>query len=189
MNNDYFNNLECIKTTQSNFQKRKFRNKALKYLYFLSFFSLINSLVILCFLECESNIKSIFGYTGLFSALIMFFLFKKVIRNHIFYRFNDFPYQNPNSFSERPYSYVECQFKRGSINERFNLQNKFLSDQDALDFLIYKVEIEFDEWCLDKSNKEIVGYILKDKSFNEPTDSDLEVKFKIKNTRPFKILS
>jgi hypothetical protein len=190
MNIEYFKNYESIQETKNYLKKRKIKIKTIKYIYVFSFLSLLISLVIMCFSESEFDIKSIFCFIALLSTLILLFLFKNVSVNNVFYSFNDFPYQNPNSYKERPYSYVECHFKRGSLNESFTLQNKFLSDQDAMAYLINKVEIEFDECCLDRSKKEIIGYILKHRtSWNMPTDCDIEVKFKIWNTRPLKIFS
>jgi hypothetical protein len=178
----YYNNLECISSERRNFQKRKKKNKALEYLFIVSFLILIISLIVLIFVDLELSKQSLFGYFGLFSSFILFFFLKKIIRNNVFYGFNDFPFQDPTRAYQKPYSYIECQFRRGLVNESFTLPNKFFSDNDAFDFLSRKVEIEFEEWCFDKNNKKITGYILHERSWEKSNECDILVTFQIKNT-------
>lgn len=179
---DYYNKLECISSERRNFQKRKKKNKVLEYLFIVSFLVLIFSLIVLIFIDLELSKQSLFGCFGLFSSFILMIFFKKVIRNNVFYGFNDFPFQDPTRAYQKPYSYIECQFKRGLVFESFTLPNKFFSDNDAFDFLSRKVEIEFEEWCLDKANKKITGYILHERRWERPNECDILVTFQIKNT-------
>ena len=187
--NEWLRNLNEIRAAKYQARKSNYLKKGIRYLFLVCVFSLVVIMAVLILYEPRGFIKTLFGYIGLAAILVMTFFLKKVVRNGIFYGYNKQLVQNPNNVVfDRPFSYVNCNWKRGLINESFTLQNKFLSDEDALDYIINKVNIEFDEWCIDNSRKKIFGYILKEEnSFVQVCD--IEMIFEIKNTRQPKILS
>jgi hypothetical protein len=177
----WFRNLERIEIAKIEAKHNVRRRRLLRILYNSCILTLIVILIAVSFFEQPEYFKSIIGFIGLGLLLIMILFFKRVVRNNVFHGFNNYPYQNPNRIAlEKPYFYVECIFKRGIIEESFFLQNKFLTKQDAFDFLRQKVEIECNEWCIVEHTNKVFGYIHKERDdLSFLKECDIEFVFQI----------
>jgi hypothetical protein len=189
MNNQYFKNIENIKQTKKLFEKQSDLKNGKKIIFIVCYMILIICIFLLCFSQSQYINRPLLGIICIASLIVSILLLKNVVREHIFFCYRKYPYQNTNKvIFERPYSFIQCTFRRNSIEETYTLTNKFISEQDAWDYLLNRIEIEFDKFCIDKSERIIFGYILKEDGLIGG-DCDIEMLFEIKsNTQP-KILT